>query len=143
MKHVSKKSIPALAALLAALSLAACGGSSDDTGSTSVEKGGASATRPGDGPESASMGGKVPTIVVRGGEPVGGVEELEYDAGDEIRFEVSSDVADEVHVHGYDLMQDVAAGGTASFDFPAEIEGIFEVELEGRGEQIAELRVNP
>ena len=35
------------------------------------------------------------------------------------------------------------AGGTVSFDFPAEIEGIFEVELEGRGEQIAELRVNP
>jgi hypothetical protein len=96
-----------------------------------------------DNPESASMGGKVPTVVIRDGEPVGGIEELEYSAGDEIRFEVTSDVADEVHVHGYDLMQDVAAGGTVSFDFPAEIEGIFEVELEGRKEQIAELRVNP
>ncbi len=93
--------------------------------------------------ESASRGGKVPTIVIRGGEPVGGVAELEYDAGEEVRFEVSSDVADEVHVHGYDLMEDVEAGGTVSFDFPAEIEGIFEVELEGRKEQIAELRVNP
>ena len=101
------------------------------------------ASRPGDGPESASMGGKVPTVVVRDGEPVGGVEELEYDAGDRIRFEVSSDVADEVHVHGYDLSQNVAAGGTVSFDFPADIEGIFEVELEGRAEQILELRVNP
>jgi hypothetical protein len=101
------------------------------------------ASKPGDGPESASMGGKVPTVVIRGGEPVGGIEELEYEAGDQIRFEVSSDVADEVHVHGYDLMQDVVAGGTVSFDFQAEIEGIFEVELEGRREQIAELRVNP
>jgi len=106
-------------------------------------EGGASASKPGDNPESASMGGKVPTVVIRNGEPVGGIEELEYDAGDQIRFEVTSDVADEVHVHGYDLMQDVAAGGTVSFDFPAEIEGIFEVELEGRKEQIAELRVNP
>lgn len=104
---------------------------------------GASASTPGDNPESASMGGKVPTVVVRDGEPVGGIQELEYDAGEQIRFEVSSDVADEVHVHGYDLMEDVAAGGTVSFDFPAEIEGIFEVELEGRREQIAELRVNP
>lgn len=84
-----------------------------------------------------------PTVVVRDGEPVGGVQELEFSAGDRIRFDVRSDVADEVHVHGYDLMQDVPANGEISFDFPAEIEGIFEVELEGRKEQIAELRVNP
>jgi hypothetical protein len=106
-------------------------------------EGGGEATTPPDGPESASMGGQVPAIVIRGGEPVGGIQELEYEAGDQIRFEVRSDVADEVHVHGYDLSEDVAAGGTVSFDFPAEIEGIFEVELEARGEQIAELRVNP
>jgi Cu-Zn family superoxide dismutase len=105
--------------------------------------GDASASVPGDDPESASMGGRVPTVIVRGGEPVGGIQELEYDAGEQIRFEVSSDVADEVHVHGYDLSQDVEAGRTVSFDFPAEIEGIFEIELEARGTQIAELRVNP
>lgn len=84
-----------------------------------------------------------PTVVVRNGEPVGGIQELEYSAGDQIRFRVESDVADEVHVHGYDLMEEVPAGGTVSFEFPAEIEGIFEVELEGRKEQIAELRINP
>ena len=83
------------------------------------------------------------TIVVENGEPVGGVEELEYDAGEEVAFRVESDVADEIHVHGYDLMKDVEAGGSVDFSFPAEIEGIFEVELEGRKEQIAEIRVNP
>lgn len=95
------------------------------------------------GEEAASRGGKVPTVTIRNGEPVGGVAELEYSAGDDVRFEVSSDVADEVHVHGYNLLQAVPAGGTVSFDFPAEIEGIFEVELESRGTQIAELTVNP
>jgi hypothetical protein len=90
-----------------------------------------------------AAGGDVPTIVIRNGEPVGGIEELEFSAGDQVRFRVESDVADEVHVHGYDLMEEVPAGGTVSFDFPAEIEGIFEVELEGRKEQIAEVRVNP
>jgi len=93
--------------------------------------------------EAASRGGTVPTVTIRNGEPVGGVAELEYSAGEDVRFEVTSDVADEVHVHGYDLMEEVPAGGTVSFDFPAEIEGIFEVELEGRKEQIAELTVNP
>ncbi|MFN8159455.1 MAG: hypothetical protein U0R52_00205 [Solirubrobacterales bacterium] len=85
----------------------------------------------------------VPTIVVKNGKPVGGIADLDYTSGDTVRFRVRSDVSDEVHVHGYDRMKDVEAGGTIGFDFTANIEGIFEVELEGRKEQIAELRVNP
>ena len=50
---------------------------------------------------------------------------------------------DEIHVHGYDFMKDVEAGGKVSFSFPAKIDGEFEVELEDRGEQIAKLVVNP
>lgn len=87
--------------------------------------------------------GSVPTIEVENDEPVGGVQELEFDAGEEIRFRVSSDAAEEIHVHGYDIAKDVPAGGSVEFSFPAEIEGIFEVELEQLGTQIAELRVNP
>jgi hypothetical protein len=97
----------------------------------------------GGGDSSTTDVGTVPTIVVEGGKPVGGIRELTYNEGDRIRFRVTSDVADEVHVHGYDLMKDVKAGGTVSFDFPARIEGVFEAELENRKEQIAELRVNP
>lgn len=84
-----------------------------------------------------------PTIVIRDGQPVGGVEELEYEAGERVRFRVRSDVADEVHVHGYDVSSELPAGGTVTVSFSAEIEGIFEVELEQRGAQIAELRVDP
>jgi hypothetical protein len=91
----------------------------------------------------ATDAGRVPTIVVENGKPVGGIRELTYDKGDRIHFRVKSDIAEEVHVHGYDLMKDVKAGGTVSFDFPATIEGVFEAELEGRKEQIIELRVNP
>jgi hypothetical protein len=85
----------------------------------------------------------IPTIVVRNDEPVGGIQRLEYSAGDEIRFKVESDKAEEVHLHGYDVMKDVPAGGSVTFELPAEIEGIFEAELEGVGVQIAEIRVNP
>lgn len=93
--------------------------------------------------EEAGGAGAGATIVIAEGEPVGGVEELEYKAGEQIEFTVESDVAEEIHVHGYDLSKDVAAGGSVSFSFPAEIEGIFEVEMEVEGIQIAELRVNP
>ena len=86
---------------------------------------------------------KTKTIVVVDGKPQGGVQDLEFNNGDRVRFKVRSDVADEIHVHGYDLMKDVEAGSSVSFSFPADIEGVFEIELEGRKEQIAELRVNP
>jgi hypothetical protein len=86
---------------------------------------------------------QIPTIVVKGGKPVGGIRELDYTKGDEVRFRVRSDVSDEVHVHGYDFMKDVAPGHPVSFDFPANLEGVFEAELESRKEQIIELRVNP
>lgn len=125
MAH-SKSLVALLLALAAIGGLAACGGSDGDGGGSITE-----------------VSNATPTIVVKNGEPVGGVQELEYSAGDRINFDVRSDVADEIHVHGYDLMKDVPAGGAVSFSFPAEIEGIFEVELEGRKEQIAELRVNP
>jgi hypothetical protein len=84
-----------------------------------------------------------PDIVVKDGEVVGGVEELEYDQGDRVRFSVTSDVADHVHVHAYDLMEDVAPGKPVDFDFKATITGITEIELEDAGLPIAELRVNP
>jgi hypothetical protein len=93
--------------------------------------------------EGSAAAASLPTIVVRGGEPIGGVKRLEYSTGEDIRFKVESDVAEEVHVHGYDVAKEVPAGGSVSFDIPAEIEGIFEAELEGLGVQIAEIRVNP
>lgn len=97
-----------------------------------------------DGGGEASPKPEVTTIEVgEDGKPVGGVAEITVSKGDEVRFQVKSAIAEEIHVHGYDLMEDVPAGGTVSFDFPAEIEGIFEAELEGRAEQILELRVEP
>jgi hypothetical protein len=82
-------------------------------------------------------------VVVRNGKPVGGIKKMEYRKGERVRFVVRSDVADEIHVHGYDRLREVRAGGSVRFDFPADLEGVFEIELEQRKEQIAELRVNP
>jgi hypothetical protein len=144
MKHATKLLTTALLALTAALLLSACGGGSDTT-SGSTESHSSTAETTGGTAEAGgeSTGSALPTIVIRNGEPVGGIEKLEYSAGEDIRFRVKSDIAEEVHFHGYEVMKDVPAGGTVSFDVPAEIEGIFEVELEGEKEQIAEIRVNP
>lgn len=90
-------------------------------------------------------GGKLRTIVVdQAGHPVGGIRQLTYNKGERILFKVEVPFAEEVHLHGYDVMKDVkAGGGSVTYDLPASIEGLFEAELEGRKEQIIELRVNP
>jgi len=89
--------------------------------------------------------GKVPTVVVnKQGEPVGGVADLTYKKGDQIHFKVEVPFEEEIHLHGYDVMKEVPkGGGTVTYDLPAELEGVFEAELEGRGEQIVELKVEP
>jgi len=56
---------------------------------------------------------------------------------------VRSALADEVHVHGYDLSRDVRAGGVARIAFKTRLTGRFEVELEDRRLPIAEITVRP
>jgi ABC-type glycerol-3-phosphate transport system substrate-binding protein len=80
-------------------------------------------------------------VVVKGGKPVGGIQRATAKKGQTVAIVVHSDVADEVHVHGYDLHKDVAAGGTVRIAFPATIPGVFEAELESRGLQIVEFTV--
>ena len=87
----------------------------------------------------ASTGNKV--IEVKNAKPVGGVQKMEVKKGGRVTFTVKSDTADEIHVHGYNFMKDVEKGGSVSFDFPATIDGEFDIELEQRGEQIASLQV--
>lgn len=143
--HRRKRVIALLLTLVALAGLTACGSDDDETtGATTTTEAPAGGNGSQDGKQPAgSEQPPLETIVVRDGAPVGGVAELEYDAGEQVRFRVISDEADEVHVHGYDVGQEIPAGGTATLSFPADIEGIFEVELHGSEKQIAELRVNP
>ena len=85
----------------------------------------------------------VTRIVVKNAKPVGGIKPITVAKGGRVRFSVTSDVGDEIHVHGYNFHKDVKPGGTISFDFPATIDGQFVIELESRSEQIAALKVTP
>jgi len=97
--------------------------------------------RSGGGSDSSSDTNNV--VVVKNAKPVGGIQHLTYKKGGTIDFTVRSDTADEIHFHGYDIGKDVKAGGSVRFHVPAKIDGRFEVELENRKEQIAEVEVQP
>ena len=69
-------------------------------------------------------------------------ERIDVDLGDTVRLEVTLTQADEVHIHTYDLVIDVAPGVAATLEFVADIPGVFEVELEGDHTLLFELAVS-
>ena len=72
----------------------------------------------------------------------GKVTELRFEEGETVVFRVRADGPEEIHVHGYDVVEDVGTR-PKRVSFPASLTGIWEIELHGSGEQIAELRVDP
>jgi hypothetical protein len=54
---------------------------------------------------------------------------------------VTSDTADEIHLHGYDKSVDVPKGGTATLVFKATLPGKWEVELEKLKRRLVFLQV--
>lgn len=137
----------AVVVFVAGFALASCGGDEggDTTETTQTE------TTTGTTTETTTTTTTVepppgPTVVrvrVVGGVPKGGIVRKTVKQGDRVDIVVTSDVADHVHLHGYDIMRDVAPGKTARIRFRAKVPGRFEVELEDRGVQIASLTVEP
>jgi hypothetical protein len=82
-------------------------------------------------------------IQFRGGNVLGDRRGATVERGQRVRLIVGADVSDHVHLHGYDIMRDVSPGNPAVIRFRATDPGRFEVELEERGLQIAEIEVRP
>ena len=60
---------------------------------------------------------------------VGGPEVFEYELMETVDIRVVSDVDDELHIHGYDLVFALAAGVPTQITFVADLPGVFEVEV--------------
>jgi hypothetical protein len=124
---------------------------------TTGDDGGSSTTASGSGGTSTTVAGgsgatttAVPAggeseglieLSIVGGDVEGGVRREKVAQGSQVTLRVTSDVKDEIHVHGYDLKLDLTPGQSADLTFLARIPGVFEVELEGRGKKVLELEV--
>ena len=128
----------AVAIFAGGFALASCGGDDGEASETTPET---TTTETTTEPEVEK-----PTVVrvtVVDGSAKGGILRASVDQGDRVRLVVTSDVADEIHLHGYDISRAVEAGGTVTLAFRATIPGRFEVELEDRGVPIADITVEP
>ena len=118
-----RRVVPIAVLVVALLALAACGGDDEAGSSTTTETQTQTETQPPPPPPPppppAPPRPTTVRVTVRGGVPAGGVVRESTDKGDRVVVLVTSDVSDEVHVHGYDLMADVAPGSPARIAFRA------------------------
>jgi hypothetical protein len=68
------------------------------------------------------------TITIAGGRVTPPPGRVEVRRGQTVHLVVTSDRADEAHVHGYDIEVPLAAGVPATIEFTADQTGVFEVE---------------
>ncbi|RSM73952.1 hypothetical protein DL991_30205 [Amycolatopsis sp. WAC 01375] len=79
---------------------------------------------------------------ITAGKRTAGPAEVSVRTGENVALEVTSDQADELHVHGYDKAAQLAPGVPGTVSFTANIDGIFEVELHKSGAAVTKLRVS-
>ena len=83
------------------------------------------------------------TIVVRDGASVGGIERRSVDKGDKVTLVVTADLAEEVHLHGYDLSADVAPGRRRGSSSRRRYPDVSRSSSRSAGSTIGELEVRP
>jgi hypothetical protein len=121
-----------------ALALTGCAGTAP-----AAEPDGAPATSsaPTTSAQASSPPGQRVEVTVAGGQVRGDTGRVEVGAGEEVTLAITADVADEVHVHGYDLTAGVTPDEPAELTFAATIPGVFEVELHDAGTVLLSLQV--
>ncbi len=140
-----------LALTTLAVVLVACGASSADTTATTATlttrppttqttSGPATTEPPSTTVPATTLPAGVFEISVSSGSVTGGGR-LEVALGDQVTIRVRSDVADEAHLHGYDIHADVGPDVVGEISFEATVPGIFEIELENGGLMLGELVV--
>ena len=131
--------------LLAPLVLAGCGTDEDAEGAAPEVTATTAAADPSpsasETPTPSPDDAQVVSITVADGEVTGAEPRTEVELGTRVRLTITSDVADEVHVHGYDVSAPVPAGQAVNVEVVADQAGIFEVELHDRSLVLTRLQV--
>jgi hypothetical protein len=92
---------------------------------------------------SPTPAGTVVEVTYAGGQVTGVEPRVPVTLGEQVVLRFTSDVVEEIHVHGYDLYADLVPGQTEEIAFTADIAGSFEVELHEAGRPLFQLRVAP
>ena len=143
MQHLPWRAAALITALAASsMTLVACGddsstGSPASTGVTQTTTASTGVTQT----TTASTGvTQVITISYTGGKIEGGGRK-QVAKGSTVTLQVTSDIVDEVHLHGYDKAVNTVANQPVQIVFKADASGVFEVELHKKGLKLVDIEV--
>ncbi len=137
---IARPLVPAVALLL----LVGCyaGSDPDDTARPAPTSAAPAATTAAAPPKpSPTPAGNVIEVTYSGGRVAGVEQRVPVTLGERVVLRVTSDVAEQIHVHGYDLYVDLVPGTQAELAFAADLPGSYEVELHEAGRPLFQLRV--
>jgi hypothetical protein len=86
-------------------------------------------------------GGMVVAVLFEQGRLVRKSDQVEVERGSTVLLAVSTDVADEIHLHGYERLAPTNPGDRAVLEFTADRSGVYTAELERSGVRLLEVRV--
>jgi hypothetical protein len=129
----------ALLVLPAVLAMTGCAGTAPSPAAGTGTS--AASTPPSDNAPRTGEGRRI-EVSVAGGKVRGETGRVPVDAGTAVTLVVTSDVADEVHVHGYDVAAELTPNTPAELSFDATAPGVFEVELHEAGTVLLTLQVS-
>lgn len=91
----------------------------------------------------SAMPGAAKTIAISitGGKVTPALGRVEITQGMTVRLLVTTDLTDQVHVHGYDMVAHLAAGRPSTLHWVADIPGVFDVETHRAGTLLVRLVV--
>jgi uncharacterized lipoprotein YajG len=137
---VIRHTVPALT-LAATLLVAGCGGDDPETTSPSSTPPPSSTSAAATTPSETAFAGTEIEVAVKGGKVQPPTHRVKVAKGTEVRLLVTSDKADELHVHGYEIEEELPAGEQVTVDFTADQTGVFEIETHETELQLAQLEV--
>jgi len=89
----------------------------------------------------ASTAAKKIVVTITHGTASGDTGRIPVTVNSHVTIQVTSDTADEVHLHGYDIEKELEPGKPTTLSFVADQTGIFEVELHKANVVILHLQV--
>jgi heme/copper-type cytochrome/quinol oxidase subunit 2 len=130
-----------LAAATATVALSLTGCASGDESTTSAETTGSSQGSSAPATDKTQQVVEV-TVSVRDGKVTPKPHTVDVPIGSEVNLQVTSDVDDEVHVHGFDVEEPLEAGHTTTITLHADEKGVYEVETHETELQLLQLEVS-
>ena len=140
-RHLVGVTLAATALLTACAGTDEPSGAAPTTAATSTGEAAASTQSSSANPTSSSAAGSTLEVWFSGGQVNGDTGRVPVPAGDQVSITVTSDVPDEIHLHGYDLSAPVGPGTPGTLTFQATVPGVFEVELEQLGTLLFTIQV--